>query len=511
MNHSTKTIIRDARVLCMDDVGTDLARANVLIDGSRIAGIGMELEFPNTAGDVREIEGRNHLVMPGLINGHFHSPVNLMKGSLDSLPLEMFMLYESPSLGDLVTERREAYVRTMLGAIEMLKTGVTAVQDDAFFVPVPTSDAIDGVMQAYRDSGIRATVALDQADVIEYTKFPFLESLLPENARRQMERDPLLGREELLELYRHLIDQWDGQASGRLGAAVSCSAPQRVTVEYFRALDDLGRQHDLPFYMHILETKLQRVLGEEKFGRSLVQYVDDLGLLNDRSMVIHAIWVDDHDIEILARRGVIVAHNPVCNLRLGSGVMPFRKIRDRNVPICLGSDEAMADDTINMWAAAKLAGLIHNITEPDYRNWPCAEEVLRCLIRGGARAMRRADRIGILAAGYEADLVMLDLRTLAFTPLNDLKRQLVYCENGSSVRLTMVAGEIVVRDGRVLTVDESVIRAEANDIAKRQAAIIEKVRRNADHLAPYYRDMYLRAARRDVGINRWVGDAWRPD
>jgi 5-methylthioadenosine/S-adenosylhomocysteine deaminase len=494
----------------MDDAGTDLPRANVLIEGARIAGVGTDLEFPHTASDVREIDGRGHLVMPGLINGHFHSPVNLMKGSLDSLPLEVFMLYESPSLGDLMAGRREAYVRTMLGALEMLKTGVTAVQDDAFFVPVPTSDAIDGVMQAYRDSGIRATVALDQADVVEYAKFPFLESLLPESARRQMEQDPLLSREELLELYRHLIDHWNGQASGRLGAAVSCSAPQRVTVEYFRALDDLSHKHNLPFYMHILETKLQRVLGEEKFGRSLVKYVDDLGLLNDRSMVIHAIWVDDGDIDILARRDVTVAHNPVCNLRLGSGVMPFRKIRNQRVPICLGSDEAIADDTINMWAAAKMAGLIHNITEPDYRTWPRAEELLDCVIRGGARAMRRGDRIGTLAVGYEADLVMLDLRTLAFTPLNDLKRQLVYCENGSSIRLTMVAGEIIVRDGRVVTVDENVIRAEANDIAQRQAVVLEKVRRNADYLAPYYRDMYLQAARRDVGFSRWVGDSWRP-
>jgi 5-methylthioadenosine/S-adenosylhomocysteine deaminase len=494
----------------MDDAGTEFARANVLIDGPRIAGIGPDLEFPDATGEVHDIRGRDHLVMPGLINGHFHSPVNLMKGSLDSLPLEMFMLYESPSLGDLMAGRREAYVRTMLGAIEMLKTGVTALQDDAFFVPVPTPDAIDGVMQAYGDSGIRATVALDQTDVVEYAKFPFLENLLPEALRRQMDNDPLLGREALLELYGYLIERWNGQAQGRLGVAVSCSAPQRVTVEYFRALDDLSRRHDLPFYMHILETKLQRVLGDEKYGQSLVKYVDDLGLLHDRSTVIHAIWVDESDIEILAQRRVTVAHNPVCNLRLGSGVMPFRKLRNRNVPVCLGSDEAIADDTINMWASAKMAGLIHNITEPDYHNWPRAEEVLGCLIRGGARAMRRADRIGILAPGYEADLIMLDLQTLAFTPLNDLKRQLVYCENGSSVRLTMVAGEIVVRDGRVLTVDENAIRAEARDIAGHQAAVIQKVRRNADLLAPYYRDMYLRAARRDVGINRWVGDAWRP-
>jgi 5-methylthioadenosine/S-adenosylhomocysteine deaminase len=128
----TKTIIRNARVICMDDAGTEFPSANVLIDGRVITAVGPDAEFSDAAGPIHEVQGRDHLVMPGLINGHFHSPVNLMKGSLDSLPLELFMLYESPSLGDLMANRREAYIRTLLGAMEMLKIGVTSVQDDAF-------------------------------------------------------------------------------------------------------------------------------------------------------------------------------------------------------------------------------------------------------------------------------------------------------------------------------------------------------------------------------------------
>src|SRR5205823_4069422 len=130
----------------------------------------------------------------------------------------------------------------------------------------------------------------------------------------------------------------------------------------------------------------------------------------------------------------------------------------------LGSDEASVDDTANMWQVAKAAGLIHKVASPDYQAWPKAPEILWALIRGGARAMRLEGKVGVLARGYEADLILLDLNSIAFTPLNDLRRQLVFCENGSSVVLTMVAGQIVAERGRVLTVDEEAIKAEARSL-----------------------------------------------
>jgi 5-methylthioadenosine/S-adenosylhomocysteine deaminase len=187
--------------------------------------------------------------------------------------------------------------------------------------------------------------------------------------------------------------------------------------------------------------------------------------------------------------------------------MPFRRLRDAGVPMCLGTDEAIADDAINMWLVAKIAGLIHNLSDPDYERWPTASEVLDCLIRGGARAMRQAGRIGRIEEGYQADLILVDLDTLPFTPLNDLRRQLVYCETGGSVRLTMVAGKVVVENGRVTTVDEAALRAEARANAERFAKNQGVVDQAAAELQPYYRAMYLKAAARPVGMNRWVGDA----
>ena len=395
-------------------------------------------------------------------------------------------------------------------AIEMLKLGITAVQDDAFYVPAPEPEAIDAVMSAYADAGIRATAALDQPNVVEYEKYPFLRDLLPERQRREMDAAPLLSAAELTGLYRHLIDRWHGARDGRIRAAVSCSAPHRVSEDYFTALSDLSRGHDLPFYMHILETKLQRVFGQRRYGKSLVRHVRDLGALDRRVNVIHGIWIDQDDIEDIAEAGAVIAHNPVCNLRLGSGIMPFRRIRAAGIPVCIGTDEALADDSINLWAAAKMTGLIHNITDPDYRNWPSAGEVLACLFHGGARAMGLEHRIGRIAPGFAADLALLDLDGLAFTPLNDVRRQLVYCETGASVRLTMVAGQVVVRDGRVLSVDEDAIKAEARELAAALGADLEQAAVAARDLEPYYRDMYLRAAATDVGMNRWARE-FSPD
>jgi 5-methylthioadenosine/S-adenosylhomocysteine deaminase len=499
-----RKILRNVRIIAADREGLSGETVNILIDGTRIAGIGANTAFPDDGEAFEEIDGTDHLALPGLINGHFHSPANLWKGRLPGLPLEVFMLNEVPPLGDAVLPDRLVYVRTMLGAIEMLKLGITAVQDDAFFVPRPTPGNIDAILSAYRDSGIRATVALDQPNVAEYEKYPFLEHLLPEEILREMKAAPVQSVPELEGLYAHLIDTWHGSHDGRLRAAVSCSAPHRVTEDYLESLAAMSHRHGIPYYMHILETRVQRVFGDQKLGRSLVQYVKDRGVLDHRCNIIHGIWLDDDDLRTIAESGAVIAHNPVCNLRLGSGVMPFRRVRDHGIPICIGTDEAMADDSVNLWNAVKMAGLIHNITDPDYEKWPSAGEILDCVFAGGARAMGLEGEIGALVPGHQADIVLLDLNGIAFTPLNDIRRHLVYAENGSDVRLTMVAGGVVMRDGRLLTVDEEAIKAEAREYAYAMARETGQATDVAGRLEPYYRAMYLKAAATDVGMERWA-------
>ena len=494
-------LFTDVLVYRHDVAGGVIGPTDVLVNGPRITAIGA---IPPPEGAVVVAGGGHHLLVPGLINAHFHSPANHMKGSLPSLPLEMFMLLESPADNALRPSPREAYLRTMLAALEMLRTGTTAVQDDAFLMPAPEPEIIDAVMQAYRDCGIRAAVALDQPELAEAEKLPFLAGLLGPAA----DAPAPMSRAELLECYDHLFARWHRTAGGRLTAAVSISAPQRVSVEYFEALDDLSRAHHVPLFAHMLETKVQRVLAAEQprfAGRSLVRYTADLGLLNSRTNVIHAVWVDEADLDLIAESGAVVAHNPVSNLRLGSGVMPFRAMRRRGIPIALGVDEAICNDASDMWGVVKMAGLIHNIGGTDSAEWPAAIEVLGALWKGGAAALLRADELGDIRVGGLADVALLDLHSPAFTPLNDIAGQLVYCESGTSVVLTMVDGVIVAEGGRVTSVDETALLAEAREVFAAKRSALRQSRADAERLLPVYGEVVRRAAGTDVHMSRWTG------
>jgi len=476
-------------------------RADIAVSGGLIKAIASDL--PDDGAEVLDVTGQ--LVIPGLVNAHIHSPGNLMRGTLDGLPLEIFMLYEVPQQKDATEDATVVRLRTLLGAAEMLRLGITTVADDAFFVPLTSRSAIDAIAGAYADSGMRATIGLDQPIVLEYEKHPFLADILTEAQKAGMRALPLETAEGMLAHYDHLISRWHGAADGRIGAAVSCSAPQRATPDYLRALNALARKHDLPFFCHILETRTQRVLGDRKFGKSLVRHVHDAGVLDDHMQVIHAIWVDDNDIALLANAGVTVAHNPVCNLRLGSGVMPFRALRDAGVTLCLGTDEAISDDSHNLWFAMKTAGIVHALTDPDPATWPTAPEVLSAVWDGGNRVLRRPEPLGRIAVGAAADFAVLDLDAPPYRPLHDIRRQLVLCESGASVRHTVVAGKVVMRDRVLTTMDEAALVAElrAMEPALRDAARV--LRDSAAALEPAYREMVARAFATDVGMARRIG------
>jgi cytosine/adenosine deaminase-related metal-dependent hydrolase len=220
---------------------------------------------------------------------------------------------------------------------------------------------------------------------------------------------------------------------------------------------------------------------------------------------MHAVWVDDDDLDLIAASGATVLHNPVSNLRLGSGVMPFRAVRDRGIPVGLGVDEAICNDAVDMWSVVRATGLVHNIggTPPD--TWPRADEVLGCLWRGGAAAMLRAGDLGAVEAGRLADLAVLDLHGAAFTPLSDVDRQLVHRAGERDVVLTMVDGEVVYEGGRITSFDEDAVLAEVREVFAAKRSALERAHADAGRLLPLYRQVVQAATDTDVGMSRWVG------
>jgi 5-methylthioadenosine/S-adenosylhomocysteine deaminase len=320
----------------------------------------------------------------------------------------------------------------------------------------------------------------------------------------RFERESPPPAHEILATYRDFIDRWNGAGGGRLRCGVSPSAPQRVTEGYLLDMHALAAEHDLPFVLHVYESKVQRVAEQLKSGRSLVRQIRDLGVLDARTCIVHAVWIDDADIADLSAAGGTVVHSPAGNLRCGSGLMPYRLLLDAGVPLALCTDEATVEDTNNLWNVGRLAALLHKNSGPDYRAWPAAGEILDAMTRGGARAMCLDGQIGELRVGARADVILLDLDAPAYLPMTDLANHLVYGEDGSSVRRVIIDGKVVVSDGRVLTVDEDALLEEVRELMPGWLRALEPAGSWAQRLRPAFDEMYRRCVDTDVGFTRWA-------
>ncbi|MBI2323170.1 MAG: amidohydrolase family protein, partial [Chloroflexi bacterium] len=202
------------------------------------------------------------------------------------------------------------------------------------------------------------------------------------------------------------------------------------------------------------------------YGGSVVAYLDRLGFLSPRVSLAHAVWLTPDDIATVARTGAAIAHNPMSNLNLGSGIAPVPAYLRAGIPVGLGTD-GYSGGNHAMFEAMRLAAALHTVHTTDYAQWLRPPDVLRLATHGGATVAQLAGGGGALAVGRRADLVILGADSPALTPLNDLVDQLVYCERGAAVETVVVNGEVVVQGGRVATVDEPAILAEARRLAER--------------------------------------------
>jgi 5-methylthioadenosine/S-adenosylhomocysteine deaminase len=496
-------LIRGATIIAMDKVhGGAPFQGDILIEGDRIKAIGT-VASEQPADWV--IEGRDRLVIPGLVNGHIHTPEAFFKGRYDNMPLELWMTLAYYLVGTPALTERMIYLRSALCAMDALKSGVTFFSDDILEFPLQTMETLGAVFEAYDDVGIRASISGHVVNRRLPETIVYLKELLPDGLKREIEAQVPPTTNEFIAFSQEAFRRYHNRA-GRLRFMMAPSGPQRCTVELMQATDELSRANGTPFHTHILETKVQAVTGREFYGKTLIRYMHDNGLLNRNTTIAHGIWLSDEDIELMGSARCSVVHNTLSNMKLGSGICPVRRLLDAGVNLALGSDGLSTSDTPRMFSVMAAAGLLHKISSPDSYYWLNAEEVLHAATMGGAYSVCLEHEIGSLEPGKKADLVVIDTRTANFTPLNDVRNHLVYCENGSSVETVIVNGEVMVEDGALTRVDEAALHDELRAMMPAIMADHERLEARNRAFIPALAEVWRRCAETDISINRWGSD-----
>lgn len=435
------------------------------------------------------IDARGLLAVAGLVNAHTHSPDNLIRGTAPDLPLELWSLHSAA--GRERRTAREAYVSAALGAIEMLRSGTTTLLDHVRISPDIDAECLDAVADAYRDIGIRATVAPIVADRAVADTLPLTGADLGGADISAYGARTAMPAGEQIAIAESFARRWHG-VDGRIHAAIGPSAPQRCTDGLLEQAGDLSARRGLILHMHLLETRTQQAMGFRLYGKGTVAHLAELELLNRRTNLAHAIWIEDGDLDRIAGAGAAIVHNPVSNARLGSGFCPLQDYLARGIRVGLGTDSACCNDSGNLLETAKWAGLLHNLRDNDPERWISPQTSLHLATGGGADVLGLGAVTGQLRAGYAADITLLRLASPAFVPLSDPVRQLVQAENGSAVERVLVAGDSVVENGRCVRVDEEAIWQEAQALSARRLTDNAGIYRAAAALDRPIRRMYER-------------------
>jgi 5-methylthioadenosine/S-adenosylhomocysteine deaminase len=453
-------IIRRGRVLDWERRRAD--PADILIEDGTIRQIGPPgMPAPE---DAETISAADRLLSPGLVNGHTHAHGALGKGLIgDRVPLEVFLSASAGISGNRGVE--DKYLGAVLSAVEMVRGGCTAAYDLCVEFPLPSVDGINAIAQAYGDVGMRAVVAPMMADRSLFQALPGLVESIPENLRGDVRRIVAEPCHASVQVCRDILHNWRHHR-GRIRAALAPTIPLHCSDDFWVACRNLAREYDVRVQTHLAETKTQAVVGLKKYGKSLTAHLAGLGLLEERFSAAHAIWIDNDDIARLADAGCGAIHNPMSNLRIGSGVAPVRAMLSRGVRVGVGTDGTNTSDGQNMFEATRLAAFLSRITTPDYEQWLSVEEAMRMATTGSAGALGFTD-IGRLAAGYKADIVFLDRGHPTYVPLRDPLLQMVFGESGAAVDSVMIDGRFVMQAGKLLTVDESRLRRDVEAATQR--------------------------------------------
>ncbi|MGB4776788.1 amidohydrolase family protein [Microbacterium sp.] len=491
-------LIKNGRVTVGDAAGTVHERADVLVRDGLIAAVGPDLVAAE--GD-EIIDASRSLVLPGFVDAHMHSNEGFEMGRYDNLPLELWLAEVYPPTGSPALTWRDHYLRAMLVGIVSVRSGVTMLQDDVISMAFDPN-AVDATATAYRDLGLRANITSSMWDESFTGSLPFVSDLLSPELATEFSAPTRLDWRDQLDLYRDQVARWNGRdadghdAAGEDGIRIILGpcGPQRCTDRLLEEVAAISAADDVPIHCHVLETRTQAVTGQVHYGRTLVERLRDLGALTSRLTMNHAIWLTPHDIELMGEAQCAITHNPLANLKLGSGTAPVRRLLAAGVTVALGCDGVASADTADIFAAIKLASMVHKVGTTDYREWIGAEDVYRMVTLGGARSAGLQDRIGTIEVGRDADIILLDRDDWGFLPLHDERRQLAFSVGSEAVQTSIVRGRVVLRDRRLALVDEDALRAEIAEAAERfRRDVTPELSRGAAIVRPALDEMYARA------------------
>ncbi len=412
---------------------TTLHHHSLLVRDGRIADLGPRDELSHRHPDAIPCELPGHVLLPGLVNTHTHSPMTLLRGFADDLPLMTWLQQhiwpaEAAHMG---TEFVAAGSR--LAIAEMLRSGTTCFNDMYFFPNITAAVALD--------MGIRASLGLIVLD------FP---SAWASNAADYLAK----GRQ---------VQQFCADHP-RLSVALAPHAPYTVSDGPLRHIADWAAQDRLPVHMHVHETAHEVADSQQATGRRPLARLADLGLVNERLLAVHMTQLDDAEIDQLAVAGVSVLHCPESNLKLASGYCPTAKLLKRNINVAIGTDGCASNNDLDLWSELRTAALLAKGMSGDAAAMP-AMTALTCATLNGAKALGLADRIGSLELGKSADLIAVDLNDLATQPHYDVASALVYAANSRQVAHVWVAGEWLVKQGAFTRLDPAELRHQAQQWA----------------------------------------------
>jgi len=494
---SKRLLIRGGQVYDHDGDVHKPALADILIANGEIVAVGAGLAVE---GEHEVIDASGRLAVPGLINAHYHSHDTLCRGMFEELPLEMWLLYTLP-MGQH-RSKEEVRARTLVGALESLRCGITTVQDMLGLVPL-NDEYTDVVIAAYREAGIRVVFSPMVWDVPPIAMVRHKDSL-PTDIQDMLGTTgrPIQDQLDYLEhqLRRH-------PAGGTLHWAIAPFAPQRCTPKMLEGCAELADKHDLPVYTHVYETRGQVLIARELFADhdgSLISYLDSVGLLGPRLNIVHSVWISRREMDRMAAADAGIVLNHLSNMKLKSGVAPVCDLRDAGVRLGLGCDNCSGSDVQSVFQAMKMFCLLAAVSDPQ-PGPGLAHEVLRHATIGNARTAGLAGRLGAIRPGYKADLILIDLNDVAYLPYNSAARQLVYTEAGRGVESVIVDGRVVIKDRKVTTIDEDALRREVAGLMRYFIADYDRVAETCKRALPYMLEAHRRMWDGDIGMNRFIG------